>query len=506
MTIHNQNTQVVPVDSSHSTQDEINMLQLVIDLKARWKQLFVISFTGAALTIAIALIIPKHYKQTVVVTLPSADSTVKLNENGLTEYSRLSLLKVYYDKVRSVSFFRQFIESKQYLSKLYPDLYNSTSNGEQLFARINNEFEIKVLEPKVKKDEFINSPTQFSVSLIHTNEALLVSLLNEYVVYSNEHVIKQLKTEQSYERESRIALLNREIGLLKSNAKTIRELKIARIEVENNKQLDILNQRKELIIAKEQGHRLTEIATLEEDNKRKLNELEQQRTLLVSKAAQDRATQIAKAEEALKIATNLGIELPTRVDEMDSNNNGSTQINLNSAQELPLYLMGTKYLTTFVETLKNRENEEIFISEINALDVNIEQVRNHQALKTLQARESDAPFLTEIHDIDLEIERIKNDRELNSLKELNSDEPFIDILPEKLNTIAALNALSLDFADVNVFTLDQEAFLTNKPVKPSVRLLAIIGCMLSGILALMLVSISIMIERRKSRLGTSSGD
>jgi LPS O-antigen subunit length determinant protein (WzzB/FepE family) len=186
-----------------------------------------------------------------------------------------------------------------------------------------------------------------------------------------------------------------------------------------------------------------------------------------------------------------------RNDQRASGGTGSsTNISLSTDQELPLYLMGTKYLTALVETLKSRKNDEVFLIELNELDTEIAKARDDQALKTLKARKTSAPFLTEIHEINAEIARIKHDQTLRALQQRSSDDPFIEDLPEKINRASILEELSLQFLDIKAYTIDQAAFETRKPSRPSMRLIVIIGAMLSVIFALLFVSVSVVIDRR----------
>lgn len=489
-------------DENAQNSDGINLIELLLDLKKRWKQVFLITLTGTLISVIIAFMLPKYYKQKVVASLPSVTSTVKLNENGLNEYTRLTLLKQYYDKARSVSFFRKFLNENEYLKQLYPELYTDR-NSEQLFSRFSKSFQVKVIEPKVENGGFVDSPTRFEVSIEHTNEPLLVEMMNRYLAYTNQELLKQMRNEQTIERDAQITVLKRDIQFLREKEKTKRNLLIEKMLADNIEKLATLEQRKQLLIARENNNRATKIAILEEQNLQQLNELLQKRELMIKKASRDRVTNIALAEEALGIASNLKIVHPTRLDNLDRNDQrasggtgSSTNISLSTDQELPLYLMGTKYLTALVETLKSRKNDEVFLIELNELDTEIAKARDDQALKTLKARKTSAPFLTEIHEINAEIARIKHDQTLRALQQRSSDDPFIEDLPEKINRASILEELSLQFLDIKAYTIDQAAFETRKPSRPSMRLIVIIGAMLSVIFALLFVSVSVVIDRR----------
>jgi LPS O-antigen subunit length determinant protein (WzzB/FepE family) len=483
----------------HRQDDGIDLIQLFLGLKKNWKQIFLIVFIGTVLSIAVALALPKIYEPSVQVSLPSIASSAKLDENGLKPYSQLKLFKEYYDKARSESFLRKFVDVNQYLEKLYPDKY-SVEKTDELFATLAAGFTIKVDEPIVDKGKFVAEPTQFTLGLKHTNEPLLVEFLNNYLDYINDELITIIANEQSVERATRLTKLNREIKLLRENAKTVRQLTIDRKKAANAEEIEKLQQSKQLLVAKANQDRAIKINKLEEEIQQKINELEQSKSLLISRSLANRLTQIANATEAEQIARNLNIVHPTPLDRLNkgdsSAKDAATSITLSDKQELPLYLMGTKYLATLIKTLKARDEDAVFLTEINNIDSEIAKASNDQALKILKARESEAPFLEEINQIDQDIKRVENDVELKTLEERESDDPYIQMLPEKLNAVSALSSLSLTFKDVQAYSLDRAAVISKMSNKPNRKLIVIIGGLLSVFLALFFVAVKIATLQR----------
>lgn len=128
-----------------------------------------------------------------------------------------------------------------------------------------------------------------------------------------------------------------------------------------------------------------------------------------------------------------------------------TAITVVDKQALSLYLQGSKYLITLIETLEKRKSDEIYLSEINSL------------------REK--------------IYLIKNDQTLAALKKRESDDPWIKNLPEKLAQIEELKTLNPDFTNMVAYSVNESAMITDEKIKPKRKLIVVIGFMLSLVLA-----------------------
>ncbi|TPH18963.1 Wzz/FepE/Etk N-terminal domain-containing protein [Litorilituus lipolyticus] len=412
--------------------DGIDIIALIINLKREWKKITLITVIGVTLSVFYALSVPKLYQSSVQLSLPEAASIVKLDQSGLIKYSKTELFTEYYNIIRSQDLFKSYLLSNNYLEKLYPESY-TIEDLDKKFNEFYTNFRIEILEPKVSKDEFVTNPSLFSISLQHTNEALLLEVLNNYTSYSNSQLINNLEQDQKSQKILQLSIKQDEIDLLRENARSTRELLISKIESENT---------------------LT------------LNELHQQRELLISKATADRVSRIAQAEEAFAIAESLNIVSPTRLDNLNNKaSKTTTSITLSENQSLPLYLMGTNYLSTL--------------------------------MKTLKAREDDAPFLIKVNEIESKIAKIKNDQKLKALKERESDDAYITSLPTVLNTIAQLKSKTIDFDNVKSYTLKKEAILTKKAIKPKRALIILLGGVISGVLALVIALFSLAVANRK---------
>jgi LPS O-antigen subunit length determinant protein (WzzB/FepE family) len=482
-----QMVQVILSEYSQHEGDSADLLQLILNLKKRWKGIFLITFIGAILSVAIAFYIPKVYQSSTQISLPNTSNIVRMNTNSINVYNSSALFKSYYEKISSENVLHKYLVEQGYLKKLYQEGYDENKVG-QYVSGFAKGFNIEINDPVAQKGKPVENPNKITFSLQHTNEALLVELLNNYINKTNEDLIKEFTFYESEERNSKLKNIQNTINLLKINAKTTRELLISKLEVDNQQKLDILLQNKQLLINKAKEDRNTTILTIEESNQQKINELQQKRNLLIAKAAIDRKNLIVKAQEAKGIAESLNIILPTELDDLDNSPTtggyGKTNISLSKDQTLPLYLMGTKYLATLMKTLNDRKSDAEFLPAISQINSDIELVNNDQKLKTLLERKSDAPFLAELNNINQSIEKITNDKKLKALKERKSDDPFIKELPGLLNQAEQLKSKTLDFTNIKLFTLNKSAKLTNKAIKPNRPLIAILGTFLAGFIAL----------------------
>ncbi|GAA0353753.1 hypothetical protein GCM10009092_17660 [Bowmanella denitrificans] len=322
--------------------------------------------------------------------------------------------------------------------KVLETLYGESqtaSNGQRLLADLISNYQVTVLEPSAPRGEIVEFPSLIEISLQHANEQKTSELLNNYVQDANDKLVSDFIQQFTQIKQQRLEQLNKQVALLRQAAKYQRERDIVKLEAQNSL---------------------------------KIVQLEQEKALLVELAKNNKQTQLAEVKEASQIANTLKIENPTPIDEFSaSNREAATNIKLTSSQSLPLYLMGTRYLKALTETLSNRKDDAIFISKLNELDKQIQTVADDPLLAQLKARES--------------------------------DDAYIEELPMLMKELRELHAKSIDIANVQFYRLDKAATVTGKAVKPNRPLIVILGLMLSGMFALIVVLISASMARRNER-------
>lgn len=435
-----QHTNSIEKRASTYRSDDVDIMDLMLFLVKKWKLIVIITFLGSSFGVAVALKMPKHYQPSAVVMLPSNNMVEQANNSGLIKYTTKTLFKQYYDYARSDSLLREFIVDNGYISQLSSALNESSSN--KAVTELLSSFNVRILEPspETPRSTFVEFPTRIALELRHSNEPVLVDLLTSYLEYVNDRGVNELANQAKSIRESRLDSLQTKIELLREKALFDRQMRIQRIEEQNSLQI---------------------------------NKLENERKLLLELITKNRQTQLAKISEAMSIAKKLGIENPTPIDEFSANNSESaTNIKLNAQQELPLFLMGTRYLSALTETLKSRNDERLS---------------------------------TKINELEKQITEIKLDPELASLKKRETDDPYIDGLTALVNEQNELLKKSLSFNEVKMYSLQNQPRITGKNVGPKKFLIVVSAFLISGFLGLIIALIKSGLERRtvKVNLGSS---
>ncbi len=423
--------------------DEINLGDLFSKLIAQWKLILAITASGTLLAVVVALILPNVYRPAITVSIPlSGDiasvTTIYTLLVGSGSGSELpatpqGIFNEYFGLLRSGSILTDYIHEKNYLNKLYPDDEKPES---VLLAKLLEGWNVEIEEPAPEeKGAHIASPKRVKAGIDVEYEEIGVDLLNGYSSYVNQKLITNLQDDVHKTIKNKIEVLSKTIASQREQYRLDRVLTIKKMEQDNAK----------------------EIAVLEE-----------QVLAYLKKAEANRATRIANAKEALDMAKSLNITYPTTLaalaEKSQKGKSANTAITVLDKQSSSLYLKGSKYLTTLIETLENRKSDEKYLAEINNLRERVYLIKNDQVLAALKKRES--------------------------------DDPWIKDLPEKLAKIDALKKLNPDFASLVAYSTDQSAMITDKKVKPKRALIVIIAFLLSMMIA---VFVAMVVGARKER-------
>lgn len=414
------------INSSANT--EIDIIQLFINLYEC--RLIVISlfFLGVFFVILLTFRLPNVYRSEVSISLPPKAALHLLNGSELAEYSSKEVFSDFFNTLRSESVLYNYIKSQGFISDVY---YDSSDEFDILFSRFMQGVRFEVIEPVVSSPQSIEYPTRVKISIASLNESVTVPLLNGYVKHVNRMQANQLQQELESSRQISILTIKQEIADL--------------IGIERIKR----NQR---------------IEQLERKNRYAIEELKQNIKLLQFQSKSNRKADIDEAIEARKIATSLAITLPTTLEQLKHSNETKTQITLNSENKLPLFLMGTKYLSVYIEAL--------------------------------QARSIDFDYAQKINKLQSEIQRLESNVELRELKERVDDSIYVEKMPLLKSRLKILEEYSFDFSNVELFTFDKKAMVTKLPFKPNKVLYIIIGIFLSLFVSI-LVGLSMLGIRRR---------
>lgn len=419
-----------------SARDDIDLGEILINFAKRWKLMAAIVVSGCIASLAFVLSMPLVYQADMTLSLPTAADVSSFKTNGIDVGSNKTLFKRYYDRLRSQQHFSTFLETNDYLSKLFPA---SQGSKDQLLGLIFDGYSVKVDEPlPAIKGGIVEEPERVTLAILHKDEVLIADLLSSYATYTNDALIKIITDEQR-------AIVNGQILQLEAKMSVLR--------------IDALEKRQ------------AEIARLSEDNIKREKELKNQIDATLAKAVADTKDRIIQIRESRSVAESLGIIYPTDLKEIKENDSQGdrlqTLIKVNDNESLPLFLMGTRYLDSLVASINSRENEAAFVGELNELRK--------------------------------QITIVKNDAKLVALTSRVSDDPYIPEMPTIKSKIAELKSLSLDFSDARLYTLEKAPLVTGSHVKPKRNLIAVFGAGLSCFIAVLVALILNMKQRLEDR-------
>ncbi|MFW5443123.1 MAG: Wzz/FepE/Etk N-terminal domain-containing protein [Methylococcaceae bacterium] len=417
----------------YQKEDEIDLYKLFSSIFSQWELLGTITLAGTLLAVFAVLIMPRQYEAVIQIAKPTQEDIKAINTRGYISYSPEQIFIRLYEQVRSADHLQGYIKQGDWYKRVFPDVAEDASE-EQLFSEIYSTFEAEILRPKtIKKDIETSVPKLISIKMAGADEGTLVEFINGYAVYTNGYLLEQIEEKGKYSLSLEIEKHQKTIAVLRLDAKVRREFLITKLEAQN---------------------------------KEKITSLENEKKMLLTKAVADKASKIAVLDEAYNIAKTMGIKKPTTLDALATENKSSkTLVSMGANNNQIHALMGTIYLKSELETLKNRQNDGLFI--------------------------------TKLAQIDKQIEDIKHDEQLIALKERKSDDPYITELAGLFKQVDQLNRLTFDFSAVQLYRLDQAAYADGIAEKPNRKLIVAVGFVLSVFISLFIVLIITSIKNHK---------
>lgn len=212
-----------------------------------------------------------------------------------------------------------------------------------------------------------------------------------------------------------------------------------------------------------------EIARLKEEDTLKRAQLEDELAALRKQLGTRRQHLIAELDEAIKIAKALRITKPTTPSAIggaaraEQGNIILTEINSN---QVPLYFMGTEALEAERETLLERTSDDFIEPRIAEINKELQLLEHNRQIEVLLQRENEDLFLSEIAAFREEEARLKT--------------------------------LALDLSSANLVEIDQPAVTPLRPIKPRKALILALGLVLGGMLGVFAALIRAMFQRQST--------
>ncbi|MCP4296277.1 MAG: hypothetical protein GY786_11770 [Proteobacteria bacterium] len=480
-------------------EDEIDLFELFASLFAQWKIIIALTIVGSLIAIAIAQNIPNLYETSSSVRIPKPSQINIINENGLYEFTAQQLFDRYYNEARATVNQRNFQIQANLLPKLFPDLKETDINRAAI--KFSSRLSFNIIEPKAGKGQILESPYLFNMSLFTSKEPESVALLNGYMQHIRKKVLQEIREEGKQAVELRSISLNREIKLLRLDAQRNRALLIEKLTEQNNEKRETLQQKISLLRTGASENRLLQIEKMKESNKFKIETLEQQISFHIDQEKKRITRRSTSLSESYEQAKKADIIKMTHLDSFANLNKPDesvpqTQINVTNNRNFLEFLLGTEYLSSQIDILKNRKNLAQFIPEIPKLEAKIDSLKNDIKLKELQNRVSDDPYIKGLQNLLGQITALKDDKRITALKVRKSDDPYIKLLPEKLNELERLKRITFEFGDASLYTIDKAATVDGLPEEPNRRMIVLLGTLVSGVIALFVALIVATVKKR----------
>lgn len=294
---------------------------------------------------------------------------------------------------------------------------------EQSFDAFNRD-SLKLVLPDPKKSDSLSA--YIGLGLTYPKGIDGVSVLNKFVEYAIDAEREQIAADLSVIVKNRLAELEGKIEAARSSYKNDKDARIATLQEADN----------------------LKRAQLQDE----LKALRQQ----IKTARQDR---IAQLGEAIAIAKSLGIEKPTTPSALGEKTSGSgegssvmrTEIN---NQQIPLYFMGVEALSAERTALLQRKSDDFTEGRIAQIARELQLLQSNREIEVLKQRRNEDLFLSGVEPLRAEVVRLKN-------------------------------LGNLDISNMKLVTIDRKALEPLRPVNPKKILILAIGVLVGGVLGVL---------------------
>ncbi|AZE66044.1 LPS O-antigen chain length determinant protein, WzzB/FepE family [Pseudomonas synxantha] len=294
---------------------------------------------------------------------------------------------------------------------------------EQSFDAFNRD-SLKLVLPDPKKSDSLSA--YIGLGLNYPKGIDGVSVLNKFVDYAIDAEREQIAADLRVIVKNRLTELEGKIEAARSSYKTGKDARIATLQEADN----------------------LKRAQLQDE----LKALRQQ----IKTARQDRVAQLG---EAIAIAKSLGIEKPTTPSALGEKTTGSresssvmrTEIN---NQQIPLYFMGVEALSAERTALLQRKSDDFTEGRIAQIARELQLLQSNREVEVLKQRQNEDLFLSGVEPLRAEVVRLKN-------------------------------LGNLDISNMKLVTIDRKALEPLRPVRPNKILILAIGVLVGGILGVL---------------------
>lgn len=416
-----------------SSSDEIDLFAL---FQAIWQQKkIIIAATVVSGLVALGYVyaVTPEYQVTSVLRPAAINELDALNRSGVyTLPPSEALLKVgasleSYDS--RLGFFRDNQE-------LFTQFKRPGRTLEQSFEEFNRD-SLKLVLPDPKKADSLSA--FIALELNYPKGVDGVQILNGFVDYAVKAEREQIASDLKVIVNNRLTELKGKIDAARSSYEMGKEARIAKLQEADN----------------------LKRAQLQDE----LKALRQQLKVV-------RTDRMAQLTEAIGIAKSLGIQKPTTpsalgdLARMGDSSVMRTEIN---NQQIPLYFMGVEALEAERSALQQRKTDDFTEGRIAQIARELQLLQSNREVEVLKQRQNEDVFLSGVEPLRAEVVRLGN-------------------------------LSNLDISNLKLVSVDRKALEPMRPVKPQKALILALGVLLGAILGVLIVLIRHLLGTRRAQL------
>ena len=416
-----------------SSSDEIDLFAL---FQAIWQQKKVIiaaTIVSGLVALGYVYAVTPEYQVTSVLRPAAINELDALNRSGVyTLPPSEALLKVgasleSYDS--RLGFFRDNQE-------LFTQFKRPGRTLEQSFEEFNRD-SLKLVLPDPKKADSLSA--FIALELNYPKGVDGVQILNGFVDYAVKAEREQIASDLKVIVNNRLTELKGKIDAARSSYEMGKEARIAKLQEADN----------------------LKRAQLQDE----LKALRQQLKVV-------RTDRMAQLTEAIGIAKSLGIQKPTTPSALgDSARMGDSSVmrtEINN-QQIPLYFMGVEALEAERSALQQRKTDDFTEGRIAQIARELQLLQSNREVEVLKQRQNEDVFLSGVEPLRAEVVRLGN-------------------------------LSNLDISNLKLVSVDRKALEPMRPVKPQKALILALGVLLGAILGVLIVLIRHLLGTRRAQL------
>ncbi|WP_454242133.1 Wzz/FepE/Etk N-terminal domain-containing protein [Pseudomonas sp. HLS-6 TE3448] len=304
--------------------------------------------------------------------------------------------------------------------KLFEAFGKAGQSPEQVFEEFNRD-SLKLVQPDPKKADLLSA--YIGLEMRYPKGVEGDEILNGFVQYAIENERKQIADDLKVIISNRLSEVDTKLDAARAAYDAEKEGKIA--------------------------------ALLEADNLKRAQLQDELKALRVQLKVR-REDRIAQLDEAISIARSLGLKKPSTPSSMASEGESGSNIirtEVNN-QQIPLYFMGTDALEAERKALRQRTSDDF-------ADPRVAQIRKELLL-------------------------LNTNRQVEVLNQRENEEVFLsDIAPLRAERVR-LSSISTDMRGLSLVNVDRLALEPANPASPQKALVVGLGLMLGGVLGIIL--------------------